>query len=400
MSCSEIISKEKELIFNTYARYPICISHGIGNKLFDINGKEYLDMLSGIAVCNLGHANEEIRETISNQASKLLHVSNLFYTKEQIDLAKELLATTDHLKKVFFCNSGAEANEAAIKLARRYMQKVKNQERYEIITLEGSFHGRTYATMSATGQEKIKDGFSPLVPGFLHAKTNNIEDIRGKVSEKTAAIMIEVVQGEGGVRPLDKKFVLELYNLCISEGLILIVDEIQTGMGRTGKWWGFQHYGIKPHIVTCAKALANGLPMGCMMSTEEISKGFSPGAHATTFGGGPLVCSAALKVLEIIKRDNLLEHVTKVGEYTLFLLNDLKKQYVHVIKEVRGLGLMIGIEIVDEKTASNIFNLLLEKGIIVNLTQQKILRLLPPLTITKQEISYFVSVLEKIIANL
>ncbi len=400
MNCNEIIAEEKDVIFNTYARYPICISHGAGSRLFSFDGKKYLDLLAGIAVCGLGHANEEIKQAISNQASKLIHVSNLFYTKEQVELAKKLVATTDHLKKVFFCNSGAEANEAAIKLARRYMQKIKNQERYEIITLEESFHGRTYATMSATGQERIKDGFSPLVPGFLHAKINDIEDVKRKVSKNTAAIMIEVVQGEGGVKPLDKKFVQDLYKLCLEEDIIFIVDEIQTGMGRTGKWWAFQHYGVKPHIITSAKALANGLPIGCMMATAEISKGFSLGSHATTFGGGPLVCAAALKVLEIIKRDNLIENARKIGNFALSLLNKLKEENSHLIKEVRGLGLMIGIEIVDDEKAKKIFNALLDNGIIVNLTQQKILRLLPPLIITQQEISYFVDTLAKILKKI
>ncbi len=400
MNCNEIIAEEKDVIFNTYARYPICISHGAGSRLFSFDGKKYLDLLAGIAVCGLGHANEEIKQAISNQASKLIHVSNLFYTKEQVELAKKLVATTDHLKKVFFCNSGAEANEAAIKLARRYMQKIKNQERYEIITLEESFHGRTYATMSATGQERIKDGFSPLVPGFLHAKINDIEDVKRKVSKNTAAIMIEVVQGEGGVKPLDKKFVQDLYKLCLEEDIIFIVDEIQTGMGRTGKWWAFQHYGVKPHIITSAKALANGLPIGCMMATAEISKGFSLGSHATTFGGGPLVCAAALKVLEIIKRDNLIENAREIGNFALSLLNKLKEENSHLIKEVRGLGLMIGIEIVDDEKAKKIFNALLDNGIIVNLTQQKILRLLPPLIITQQEISYFVDTLAKILKKI
>ena len=400
MEYSILKERENKFLFNTYARYPIEIKRGQGTKLYDFNGKEYTDLLAGIAVCNLGHANMEIAKAISEQAKKLVHVSNLFYTKEQIDLAEKLINTTPHMSKVFFCNSGAEANEACIKLARRYFKKIKNQEKFEIITLEGSFHGRTFATMSATGQEKIKEGFEPLVPGFVHAKPNDLKDIEGKINNKTAAIMIEVIQGEGGIRPLKRDFVKGIEDLCKLKGLLFIVDEIQTGIGRTGKMWGFEHYNVKPHIISCAKALANGLPIGAMMATEEVAKAFGPGTHATTFGGGPVVCRAALKVLEIIFRDNLIDRAKKIGEFALSELKRLQDKYPTLIKEVRGIGLMLGIELTPEVDAKKVFDTIIDKGFIVNLTQGSTLRLLPPLIIEEEEIKAFSNTLDDILSNL
>ncbi len=400
MEHSILKERENKFLFNTYARYPIEIKMGQGTKLYDFNGKEYTDLLAGIAVCNLGHANMEIAKAISEQAKKLVHVSNLFYTKEQIDLAEKLINTTPHMSKVFFCNSGAEANEACIKLARRYFKNIKNQDKFEIITLEGSFHGRTFATMSATGQEKIKEGFEPLVPGFVHAKPNDLKDIEGKINNKTAAIMIEVIQGEGGIRPLEIDFVKGIEELCKLKGLLFIVDEIQTGIGRTGKMWGFEHYNVKPHIISCAKALANGLPIGAMMATEEVAKAFGPGTHATTFGGGPVVCMAALKVLEIIFRDNLIDRAKKIGGFALSEFKRLQDKYPRLIKEVRGIGLMLGIELTPEVDAKKVFDTIIDKGFIVNLTQGSTLRLLPPLIIEEEEIKAFSNTLDDILSKL
>ncbi|WP_461833624.1 acetylornithine/succinylornithine family transaminase [Desulfothermus sp.] len=400
MEHSILKERENKFLFNTYARYPIEIKRGQGTKLYDFNGKEYTDLLAGIAVCNLGHANMEIGKAISEQAKKLVHVSNLFYTKEQIDLAEKLINTTSHMSKVFFCNSGAEANEACIKLARRYFKNIKNQDKFETITLEGSFHGRTFATMSATGQEKIKEGFEPLVPGFVHAKPNDLKDIEGKINNKTAAIMIEVIQGEGGIRPLEIDFVKGIEELCKLKGLLFIVDEIQTGIGRTGKMWGFEHYNVKPHIISCAKALANGLPIGAMMATEEVAKAFGPGTHATTFGGGPVVCMAALKVLEIIFRDNLIDRAKKIGEFALSEFKRLQDKYPRLIKEVRGIGLMLGIELTPGVDAKKVFDTIIDKGFIVNLTQGSTLRLLPPLIIKEEEIKAFSNTLDDILSKL
>ena len=400
MEHSILKERENKFLFNTYARYPIEIKMGQGTKLYDFNGKEYTDLLAGIAVCNLGHANMEIAKAISDQAKRLVHVSNLFYTKEQIDLAEKLINTTPHMSKVFFCNSGAEANEACIKLARRYFKNIKNQDKFEIITLEGSFHGRTFATMSATGQEKIKEGFEPLVPGFVHAKPNDLKDIEGKINNKTAAIMIEVIQGEGGIRPLEIDFVKGIEELCKLKGLLFIVDEIQTGIGRTGKMWGFEHYNVKPHIISCAKALANGLPIGAMMATEEVAKAFGPGTHATTFGGGPVVCMAALKVLEIIFRDNLIDRAKKIGGFALSEFKRLQDKYPKLIKEVRGIGLMLGIELTPEVDAKKVFDTIIDKGFIVNLTQGSTLRLLPPLIIDEEEIKAFSNSLDDILSKL
>ncbi len=389
--------REKKFIFNTYSRYPIEITKGRGTRLYDREGKEYIDLLSGISVCNLGHCNPEIAEVMCEQSKKLIHVSNLFYTEEQVEFAEKLLLTAPHLKKVFFCNSGAEANEAAIKLSRRYFKKIKKQDRFEIITLKNSFHGRTFATMSATGQDKIKDGFEPLLPGFCTTEPANLEEINSKINKNTAGIMVEVIQGEGGVRPLDMEFIKGIEEICRKHDILFIVDEIQTGMGRTGKMWAFMHYGIEPDIVTCAKALANGLPIGAMMSTEEVAKAFSPGTHATTFGGGPLVCKVAIKVLEIIKRDKLLSYVTEVGNFALSSFNKIKEKYPDLVNEVRGKGLMLGIELSEKIDTKRVVDTLISKGFILNLTQNRILRLLPPLIITQEELALFSNTLENIL---
>jgi len=391
-------NREENVLFNTYLRYPIAICRGSGTKLYDFKGKEYTDLLAGIAVCNLGHSHPELIEVICEQAKKLIHVSNLFYTEEQLELAEKLLSFGP-FEKVFFCNSGAEANEAAIKLARRYMQKIRGEHRYEIITLEGSFHGRTLATLSATGQEKVKDGFSPLVPGFKTVKINNLAELEKEVTQHTAAVMIELIQGEGGIRPLDPEYIYGISEICKKYKILLIIDEIQTGMGRTGKMWAFQHYSITPDIITCAKALANGLPMGAMMATEEVAKGFGPGTHATTFGGGPLVSKVALKVLEILQRDKLILRADEIGKYSLKLFENLRQNFPDLIKQVRGKGLMIGIELDPKLDAKHIFQTLLSRGFILNLTQERVLRLLPPLIISKEEISDFCDELKKVITK-
>ncbi len=393
MNHKDLMELEQEVLFDTYSRYPIAVKKGKGTKLYDFDGKEYTDLLAGIAVCNLGHCHPEITEAICDQAKSLVHVSNLFYTKEQLEFGWALLSTGD-FQKVFFCNSGAEANEAAIKLARRYMQKVKGEFRYEIITLEGSFHGRTLATLTATGQDKVKEGFFPLPHGFVHAKINNLEDIKRKISDKTAAVMIEVIQGEGGIKPLDRDYVKGIYEICQKHDILLIIDEIQTGMGRTGKMWAYEHYDIHPDIITCAKAIANGLPMGAMMSTKKVAQGFGPGSHATTFGGGPILSRVGTKVIEIIKRDKLINRAEELGNYLLRILNDLKKRLPGLINEVRGKGLMIGIELNDKIDANRVFKELISRGYILNLTQGNVLRLLPPLIISKEELDEFSNTLE------
>ena len=393
----EAIKQEEEsLLFRTYARYPIALDRGEGCRVWDYDGKEYLDLLAGIAVNGLGHCHPEIAETIAEQAKKLIHVSNLFYQKEQLDLARRILSTA-HFNKVFFCNSGAEANEAAIKLARRYHQRVKNTNAYEIITFDHCFHGRTLATVAATGQQRFQDGFAPMPEGFLQIEFGDPALVERAITNKTAAVLIEAIQGEGGVRPVTREYIIAVQDICRKHGVLFMVDEVQCGMGRTGKWWGFQHFSIKPDILTTAKSLANGLPMGAMMATEEIAKGFVTGSHATTFGAGALVSAAAAKVFEIIERDNLLNHAATLGEWAKKRFLAIGDKLPGTIKGVRGYGLMIGIDL--SFPGKDVWTALIDKGFIVNLTQDTVLRLLPPLIVTQEQLETFACALEDILSR-
>jgi len=397
MSTTEaaVIEQESRLIMNTYARYPIVIDRAKDARLYDLDGKEYVDLLAGIAVVNVGHCREEIAQAIAEQARAMVHVSNLFYQKKQVELAERLLETCQ-ADKVFFCNSGAEANEAAIKLARRYMRDVKGRDAYEIISLENSFHGRTMGTLAATGQCSLRRGFEPLPGGFKNVPANDICAMREAVDEHTAAVIIEMVQGEGGVLPLDAAYVNDLMALLKDRDVLLIVDEIQTGLGRTGAFWAHEHFNLKPDIFTCAKALAGGLPMGAMLATEEVARGFTPGAHATTFGGGPVLCAAALKVLDIIRDENLVERSRKLGESTLAMLKELILIHPGKIRHVRGMGLMIGVEL--SFPGQEVHRALLDKGFVCNLAQGRILRLVPPLIIEQADIEAFVAALNEVLA--
>ncbi len=389
--------KEESLLCRTYGRYPLTVKNAKGSKLYDADGKEYIDLLSGIAVTALGHCNDELADVIAAQAHKLIHVSNLFYQEEQLELAEALLNTCD-MDKVFFCNSGAEANEAAIKIARRYQQKVKNKDAYEIITLEHAFHGRTLATIAATGQAKFLDGFSPKTDGFVQVAWNDLEAVKKAITPKTAAVLVEVIQGEGGVHALSPEYCHALQELCKQEGILFIVDEVQSGLCRTGKFWAHQHYDLKPDVMTSAKALANGLPLGAMLCTNEISKGFEPGSHATTFGGGALVTKVGAKIIEIMHRDQLANRAAKMGEHVKESVLALNSKHV---KEVRGFGLMVGIDLAcDADTAKKVWDNLLEEGFVLNLTQGTVLRLLPALNIDQEDLDKFVSCLDKQLKNL
>lgn len=393
-----IQKREQSLLMSTYGRYPLAVSRAKDCRLYDLDGNEYIDLLAGIAVCSLGHAREDLAEVMAEQARKLVHVSNLFYQEPQLDLAEKLLATC-HAGKVFFCNSGAEANEGAIKLARRYMHRIRNEERYEIITLERSFHGRTLSTLTATGQEgPIKDGFNPLPPGFVTVPFGDFVAMEAAVTSHTAAIMIEMIQGEGGVRPLAQDYVDGIVALCKKHGLLLIVDEVQSGLCRTGKFWAHQHYGIEPDIFTSAKALANGLPMGAVLATDEVAKGFGPGSHATTFGGGAVISAVAAKVLDIMVNEHMADRAAEMGAFCVTEALRLKDKHPDKIAGVRGKGLLFGIELaVDGKP---IWKALLDKRFVLNLTQGKILRLVPPLTVTKADILAFMTALDEVLAGI
>jgi acetylornithine aminotransferase len=397
MNASEqLMNREKAVLCHTYGRYPIAVDRAEGSRIYTPEGREYVDLLSGIAVTSLGHCHPEIARTIAEQARKLVHVSNLFYQDEQLALA-EALVDTCNADKIFFCNSGAEANEAAIKLARRYMRTVRQRDAYEIVTLESSFHGRTLATLTATGQDKVKEGFAPLPEGFTTVPFNDVEALRAAIGPQTAAVMLEVVQGEGGVRPLSPKYARAVQDLCREHGILLIVDEIQTGLCRTGKFWAHQHCDLKPDILTSAKALANGLPMGAMLATKEAARGFAPGSHATTFGGSALVAAAAHKTIEIMKRDRLDERAHQMGQDAAALFGTLAASHPEAIDEVRGCGLMIGIVL--SFPGQKVWKALLDAGFICNLTQDRVLRLLPALTIDFNDLEAFAETLDTILSQ-
>jgi acetylornithine/N-succinyldiaminopimelate aminotransferase len=396
MNTDEIKAGEGAALCRTYARYPLAISRGEGTKLYTPEGREYTDLLAGIAVCNLGHSHPELAETIAAQAKKLIHVSNLFYQEEQVTLARKLLATC-HLERVFFCNSGAEANEGAIKLARRYMREGRGEDRYEIITLSGSFHGRTLATLTATGQDKIKTHFGPLPEGFITVPFGDLAAMDAAISDRTAAVLIEMIQGEGGVIPLPEAYARGVADLCAQRGVLLMIDEIQTGVGRTGKFWAHQHLGLKPDVVTVAKGLAGGLPMGAVMCTEEVAKGFPPGSHGTTFGGNALVAAVAAKVLDIMARDGICDRAARLGDWFRERLTALQAKHPARIAAIRVHGLMIGIELTHP--GAEIWKALLDAGFILNLTQDKVLRLLPPLIITQDELDAFALALDAILTR-
>lgn len=394
---AEIAEREGRLLCPTYSRYPLSIVQGDGARVTDAQGREYVDLLAGIAVCNLGHCHPEVTRTICEQAAHLVHISNLFYHTPQLDLAEKLLDSCG-LERVFFCNSGAEANEAAIKLARRYAQEIQGRQAWEIISVQGSFHGRTLATLAATGQEKIQKGFAPLPSGFGTVPFADIQALEAAVNPHTAAVMLEVIQGEGGVRPAPQKYLLQVQQLCADHDILLILDEVQTGMGRTGRMWAHQHTGMNPDIMTVAKGLGNGLPIGAMLCTEQLSQGFSAGSHATTFGGGPLVAAAGAKVLEIIDRDGLCPRAQALGQEFKDLLQQVQMRHSEKIREVRGQGLMLGVEL--DRSGPEVWQALLDRGFICNLTQNAVLRLLPPLIIEEQDLRDFADALDQILESL
>lgn len=376
----------------TYNRFPIVLTRGDGCTLYDAKGRTYTDFVAGIAVCNLGHAHPRVAEAVADQARRLVHVSNLYYTMPQIALA-EWLVEHSFADRVFFCNSGAEANEAAIKLARKYFNDRGAPERFRIITMDGSFHGRTMATLSATGQAKIKKGFEPLLDGFDIVPFNDLEAIRGAITGETCAVMLEPIQGEGGVRCPAPGYLEGLRKLCDEEGLLIVFDEVQTGMGRTGKLFAYEHFGMVPDIMTLAKALANGLPMGAMLAKEEVAASFTPGSHASTFGGTPLVSAAALRVVKILLEEGVLRNCEKVGQYFKDRLLELKSKY-SFIQEVRGKGLLLGLDLSCDGVS--IVKACMERGFLINCTQEHILRFIPPLIIQEAQIDSLIVCLDNV----
>ncbi|MBP7528609.1 MAG: aspartate aminotransferase family protein [Syntrophorhabdaceae bacterium] len=388
----ELIKKATQYIANTYTRFPIVIAKGEGCWLWDVNGRRYLDLLAGIAVCNLGHAHENVVEGLSAQAKKLFHVSNLFYMEPQIKAA-QMLVEHSFGDKVFFCNSGAEANEAAIKLARRYSWNKYGEGRHDIITMENSFHGRTVNTLAATGQKKFGVGFEPLTEGFVHVPFNDINAVRDAITDKTCAVMLELIQAEGGVYVADKNYVTELRELTKAKDILLVLDEVQTGIGRTGAFFAYEHFGITPDIMSLAKALGNGFPVGAMVATDDVMSAFVPGTHASTFGGNPLASSAVIATLNTLIDDDVIKKCAEAGKYLHSCLLEIQKDFPFVV-EVRGMGLIWGIELsIDADAIAKEF---LQEGIILNCTKGTTLRLVPPLIIKKEEIDIFLETAKRI----
>jgi acetylornithine/N-succinyldiaminopimelate aminotransferase len=384
-------------IFQTYSRYPVTLVRGKGTRLWDEQGKEYLDFLSGIAVCNLGHCHPAVVRAAQAQLKKLIHVSNFFYTEPQAELAR-LLTQHSFADRVFFCNSGAEANESALKLARKFSLHKGKQNRYEVITMHYSFHGRTFATLSATAQKKFHAGFEPLLPGFRYVPFNDVSALKNAVNKNTCAVLLEPIQGEGGVNCPDDDYLKEVRAVCDEHGLLLIFDEVQVGMGRTGKLFAYQHYGVEPDIMTLAKALAGGLPAGAMLAKKHVAESFSPGSHASTFGGNPVCMAAGVAVMEILLLGTVLENCRSMGAYFMRGLESLKRRYPSIIKTVRGKGLIIGMELNIE--GKEIVSSCLKQGIIINCTLDRILRFLPPLIVKRQEIDRCIKLLESTLAKL
>lgn len=391
MTYQELKAEEQQYVMNTYGRFPIALDHGRGARLWDVAGKEYIDLSSGIGVNCLGYDHPVVTEAITAQIHKLMHVSNLFTTAPMVQCAKTLVTATG-MGKVFFANSGAEANEGAIKLARKYSFDKYGAGRSKIVTLWNSFHGRTVTTLKATGQTRFHGYFFPFTEGFDYAEAGNLDDLTAKIDETTCAVMMELIQGEGGVLPQDPAFVKAVEALCRERDLLLIIDEVQTGVGRTGSLFCFQNYGIRPDVVTMAKGLGGGVPIGAVMAAETCCDVLTPGTHATTFGGSPTVCAAANAVLSVVNDDAFLRGVRERGDYLKHQILAFGSPAIH---GVRGMGLMLGI-IVDEGQHSVYANRLIEAGVLVITAGKNAVRLLPPLNITFEELDAALAVMKQV----
>lgn len=394
MILKTIIDNDKKYYMNTFGdRTKVCFTHGKGINLWDTNGKKYIDLFSGIAVNNIGHSHPTLVEAIKSQAEKFLHCSNLYYIENQANLAK-IIVENSCADKVFFGNSGAEANEGALKLARIYFQK-KGLEKYEVITLKNSFHGRTLATLSATGQDKYRDPYKPLMPSFITVPINDIEQLTNAITDKTCAIMLEPIQGESGVHPINKEYIKAVKDLCEKHNILLIYDEVQTGIGRTGKLFGYEHLGVEPDIFTLAKALGGGVPIGAVCAKAHIAEAFSVGDHGSTFGGNPLACAAGVAVMKVISDENIVENANHMGLYFKEKLECLSEK-TNAIAEIRAIGLMIGVDLKAPK-AKEIKEIALDKGFLIGNVGEYTLRILPPLIIDKQTIDTFIKFLEEVL---
>jgi predicted acetylornithine/succinylornithine family transaminase len=392
MKTDELTGLYEKYVMNTYKRFPLALSRGAGARVWDIDGREYLDMTAGIAVCSLGHAHPGVVSAIRKQAETLMHVSNLYYTEPQACFAKRLVENS-FADKVFFCNSGAEANEAAIKLARKYGHE-RLGGKYELITMRDSFHGRTIATITATGQEKFQVGFAPLVPGFKYVPFNDLPALKAAISEKTCGVLLEPIQAEGGVRIPDAHYLRGVREICDQHGVLMILDEVQVGMGRTGTLFAYEDSGIHPDIMTLAKAMGNGFPVGAMLATDGVAAAFQPGNHASTFGGTPLAMAACIAVFEAIQAEGLLAKCRRVGAYFLERMRRLQEDRP-LITDVRGKGLILGMEL--KIDGAEIVKKCMEKGLlIITSGAGNVLRFVPPLIITEKDADQAISILEEV----
>ena len=391
MTTQETIDLFDKYVIANYGRLPRVITRGEGCYLYDADGNKILDMFPGWAVSAIGHCHPKVVDALRKQAGELLHIDNTFYSEPQGKLAK-LLSDRAFGGKCFFCNSGAEANEAALKLARLHT----SEEKYKFITAEGSFHGRTFATMTATAQPKHHQGLLPLLPGFVYVPFNDVDALESAFSDEVAAVMVEPIQGEGGINLADTGYLQEIRRLCDEYGAVLIFDEVTTGIGRTGKWFAYQHYDVEPDIITMAKALGGGTAIGAMMAKEEVAASLVPGKHATTFGGNALACAAAVAVIEAIEEENLLENADQLGRYTMEKLEMLKQKH-SIIDSVRGVGLMIGVQL--NSSGAEIVNKCLENGLRINCTQGTVLRFMPPMIATKSQIDQAIEILDGVLST-
>jgi len=396
MKIKELIENEKKYLMQTYSRPAMVLDKGEGMKVWDLEGKQYYDFIGGIAVNALGYSHPKLIQAIKNQTEKLIHCSNLYYSEPQITLAKMLVELSCG-DKVFFGNSGAEVNEGAIKIAVKYF-KDQGKDKHKIIYMKNSFHGRTIGTLAATGKYKYQKDYLPLLPKFKEAIFNDLESVKAAIDEEVVAVLVEPIQGEGGIKIATQEFIKGLRELCDKEGILLIFDEIQCGLGRTGKMFAYKYYGVEPDILTIAKSLGGGIPIGAFIAKDKIASSFKPGDHGTTFGGNPVACAAAIANIKVLQEEDLIGKCQKKGEYFKAKLEGLKEKYPEKIEEVRVLGLMVGIELKEE--GQEIVKKCLGEGVLINCTAGNVLRFLPPLIVEEKEIDYLIEILDKILKKI